>query len=252
MMTEMSIGIIGFGRFGRLAARYLAQDNDVHVYDRNGDDDGIKALGCKASGSDEVCTCRLVVLCVPISAMKETLKDVAEKVSSGTIVIDVCSVKVYPSRWMEEILPDGVGYLATHPFFGPDSAKESLEGRKIVLCRDGNRRLEDDVYAGIKDYLISKGLNVIETSAEEHDRQAAQSLSLTHFIGRSLERAGTEKLNIDTEGYKRLRHILETVNNDTWELFIDMHKYNPYAKETRQRFINAMMELDKELGENDE
>ena len=66
-------------------------------------------------------------------------------------------------------------------------------------------------------------------TAREHDEQIATSLALTHLIGRTLSESGATQLDIDTEGYKRLLHILEVVERDTWQLFTDMHHYNPYA-----------------------
>jgi prephenate dehydrogenase len=138
---------------------------------------------------------------------------------------------------MKSLLPDSVEILASHPMFGPDSAVESVAGYKIVLCPE---RIAPNRYEKIKRVLAEKGLVIIETTADEHDRKIAVSLALTHFIGRTLAEFGAKPLNIDTEGYKRLLHILEVVNNDTWQLFQDMHCYNPYAIEKREEFIAAM------------
>ena len=52
---------------------------------------------------------------------------------------------------------------------------------------------------------------------------------------------------IDTEGYQRLLRILEVVENDTWQLFEDMNRYNPYAQDARQAFITAMNEIEGKL-----
>ena len=128
--------------------------------------------------------------------------------------------------------------------FGPDSAADSLENHKIVLCpvRIGRQRFKK-----IADWLSSKGLVVIEATPEEHDRQIAVSLALTHFIGRSLAEFGADDLPIDTEGYKRLRHILGVVENDTWQLFRDMHTYNPHAGDIRAAFMAAVEKIDGRL-----
>jgi prephenate dehydrogenase len=142
---------------------------------------------------------------------------------------------------MRELLPPDVAILGSHPMFGPDSAAESLQGRKIVLCPI---RIAPARYAAIRSYLISKGLVVIEASPSEHDRQIAVSLALTHFIGRSLAGMGAKPQDIDTEGYKRLLHILEVVENDTWQLFADMNRYNPYAVEVRRDFMKAMQAIE--------
>jgi prephenate dehydrogenase len=128
--------------------------------------------------------------------------------------------------------------------FGPDSAADSLQDRKICLCRV---RVLDAPYDKIKNYLLSKGLIVIEATAREHDEQIATSLSLTHLIGRTLSECGAQPLDIDTEGYKRLLRILEVVERDTWQLFVDMHRYNPYAREKRLAFMNVMQEINAKL-----
>jgi len=160
------------------------------------------------------------------------------------VVIDVCSVKEYPVQWMLEELPESISILATHPMFGPDSAADSLQDRKICLCQV---RVPDAQYQKIKKYLTSKGLIVIEATAREHDEQIATSLSLTHLIGRTLSECGAKPLDIDTEGYKRLIHILEVVERDTWQLFQDMHRYNPYAKKKRIEFMEVMQEINSRL-----
>jgi prephenate dehydrogenase len=73
------------------------------------------------------------------------------------------------------------------------------------------------------------------------------SLSLTHFIGRSLAEFGAERLKIDTEGYKRLTYTLEVVEHDTWQLFQDMHQFNLYAREIREKLMAAMARIDEKL-----
>jgi len=244
MEKSQTIGIIGFGRFSRLMIRYLADDFKVTVYDRRHRTDDISLLGGYAGSLADTCACDIVIPSVPISTMKSILEQVGPLLHSANLVMDICSVKTYPVQWMTEILPPDVPFLATHPMFGPDSAADTLTGQKIILSR---QRVDSDRYECIRDYLKSKGLVVIETTPEEHDRQMAATLALTHFIGRSLAEYGAEPFEIDTEGYKRLLFTLETVTHDTWELFTDMHRYNPFAKEMRDRFIAAMKRIDDRL-----
>ncbi|PID39579.1 MAG: prephenate dehydrogenase [Proteobacteria bacterium] len=239
-----TIGIIGFGRFGALTARYLSEDFSVVVSTRSDKDAAIKSCGARPVDFKTACSQAVVILCMPISAMRETLKQVAPLLKKDALVIDVCSVKVYPLEWMRELLPERVFILPTHPMFGPDSAAESLKGCKIVLCPE---RIEKARYGKIKSWLEAQGVMVIETTAREHDEKIAVSLSLTHFIGRSLSAFGAQELDIDTEGYKRLMHILGVVSHDTWQLFEDMNTYNPYAKEKREAFIAAMKDIHERL-----
>jgi prephenate dehydrogenase len=239
------IGLIGYGRFGRLSVSHLSTDFDVVVHTRGTDKSAdIERAGGRLVTLAEACARKIVVLCVPISAMQATLQQIAPMLAPQTIVLDVCSVKVYPVQWMKQLLPPEVSILATHPMFGPDSAADSLEGHKIVLCPE---RIAPERFQKIAAWLGSKGLISIETTPAQHDRQIAVSLALTHFIGRSLAAFGAGPLEIDTEGYKRLLHILEVVNNDTWQLFIDLHRYNPYAEESRQAFMEAMARIAERL-----
>ena len=238
------IGIIGFGRFGALTARYLSEDFSVVVSTRSNKDAAIEACGARAVDFATACGQAVVILCMPISAMQDTLKQVAPLLREDALVIDVCSVKVYPLQWMRDLLPASVSILPTHPMFGPDSAADSLNGCKIVLCPE---RIETERYEKIRRWLEGRGLVVINSTAQEHDEKIAVSLSLTHFIGRSLSAFGARDLDIDTEGYKRLMHILGVVSHDTWQLFEDMHNYNPYAKEKREAFIAAMTDIHERL-----
>ncbi len=238
------IGILGFGRFGKLMANYLAKDFDVMVYNRSDNGDDIMASGAKPVSLEVACGQKMVILSVPISVFRETLQTVAPLLAPDALVIDVCSVKEYPVRLMKDLLPEQVSILATHPMFGPDSAAHSLQGGKIVLCAE---RIDDSAYRKIKSYLISKGLVVAEVTPEAHDRQIAVSLALTHFIGRSLAEFGATPLDVDTEGYQRLLHVLGVVENDTWQLFKDMNTYNPYAAESRSVFMEAVQKIHQQL-----
>lgn len=241
-MTE--IGIIGFGRFGKLITEYLSEDFRVYVFDREDKSEEIENLGSISATLEDVCNKDVIIPSVPISEFEDTLTEIKDLIKKDSLVIDVCSVKEYPVELMYEILPPTVQILASHPLFGPDSASDSLVGRKIVLC---GGRIVEEKYEKIKSYLEKKELVVIETTPEEHDREIAESLLLTHFIGRSLIEVGTSELEIDIVGYNQLLKVLETVKNDSWQLFEDMNKYNKYALEARKKFMGAVNEIDKRL-----
>ena len=238
------IGIIGFGRFGKLTARYLAEDFEVFVFNRTDKSPEIKKAGARNASLKTACQQKIVILCVPISTFKEVLVEIGPLLKKDSVVVDVCSVKVYPTQWMQASLPESVSILATHPIFGPDSAADSLKGRKLFLSPV---RIEKKQYQKIKTYLASKELVLIESTPEDHDEQIAISLALTHYIGRTLSEFGAAALEIDSEGYKRLLHILEVVEHDTWQLFYDMHRYNPYAQEKRTAFMQAMQKINDQI-----
>lgn len=240
----MKVGIIGFGRMGKLITKYLAQDTDLYVTDIEDRTSEIKSLGATPADLETVCSCPIVIPMVPISSFESVIKSIAPLLAKDTLLVDVCSVKTHPANLMKEHLPESVHILATHPMFGPDSAKNTLFGSKIVLCQV---RTPEPLYKNIKSYLEGHGLKVIESTPEEHDRQIASSLMITHFVGRTLIDFKANNLEIDTKGYRRLMKILETVENDTWQLFEDMNKYNPYAEKIRKSFLESMQKIDERL-----
>ena len=110
----------------------------------------------------------IVVLTVAISAMEETCARLAPLLRPGSLVIDTCSVKVWPVEIMRRHVPDKAGILATHPLFGPDSGRDGIRGLKIVLCPV---RVTPSAYQQVRGFLESLGL-VPEPVANRNDRYA--------------------------------------------------------------------------------
>lgn len=240
-MKNQKICIIGYGRFGRLLAEILKGFGQVFVLTSR---ESIEASLVKMTDYSELDQMDLVIPAVPISAFRKVLSQMTEHLKKGTVVMDVCSVKVLPVQWMKEVLPANVQILASHPMFGPDSAKNGLNGLQMVFCPI---RIDDERYADFKKYFANLDLQVIEETPQNHDRQAARSLSLVHFIGRGLGRMGVGNQPITTLGFERLLKVNETVKNDTWQLFLDMQKFNPYAREVRAEFVESLKELEEEI-----
>ena len=240
----MTVGLIGFGRLGCLLVRHFSKDVKIYVHDMKLDVRKARALGAIPASLTQACAQDIIVLCVPMAAFEGAVKRIKSLVRPDALVVDACSVKEHPVRVMKKYLPKTVGLLATHPNFGPDSAADSLKGRKIVLCRV---RMTNVDYSRAKRALQRKGLDVVEMTPRDHDRRMASSLVLTHFIGRSLIAAGAKTTGVDTEGYKRLLRILETVQNDSWQLFEDMNHFNSFATPMRRRFMAAMKATDKKV-----
>lgn len=186
----------------------------------------------------------IVVPAVPISAFEDVIKEISPKLKPGALVLDVCSVKVHPVNIMKKYLPKNVEIIATHPLFGPDSAKASVKGLKIMLHNVSANKAK---YEKLKAACKQLGLNIVEITPEEHDKAMAYSQAYTHFVGRIGQELGLRETPIDTEGFKQTLKIQQYVINDTEKLFIDMHKFNPYAKAMREKFLSAATKLDKRI-----
>lgn len=240
----MTVGIIGLGRFGSFWAALLARRFSVVAYDRDPD---IRAPeGVRRGTLGEVCSCPAVFLCVTIRAVPEVCSIIAPYLGEHTMVADTCSVKLKPSQWMQEILPPRTPLLATHPMFGPESAREGLEGLAIMM---DPIRLSDSEAQKWEDIFASFGLSVVRMSCDEHDRQAAYSQALTHFIGRSLYRIGLPETPIATRWYRKLHGVVKQCVRDSHELFEDMQTLNPYASQMRRDVVQSIVKTLEDLGD---
>lgn len=240
----MTVGVFGLGRFGSFWASLLSERFSVLVYDRDPD---IKApKGVRRVSLGELCTAPIVFICVTIRAVPEVLSQIGPLLATDSIVADTCSVKVLPAKWLSELLPKSTPLLATHPMFGPESAKYGLEGLSIMmdpLRLDGERtQFWEDVFSGF-------GLTVVRMTCDEHDREAAYSQALTHFVGRSIYRIGLVETPIATRWYKDLYGVAKQCVRDSHLLFEDMQTLNPYAAGMRRRVLQGFAETLKDLGE---
>ena len=232
------IGIIGYGRFGKVLHNLLLKTFDVLVYDFN---KSMKDI--ELSSLEEVLDCSLVFVAVPISLFEGCIKEISKFNLYNTTILDVCSVKVYPVRIMEKNLAEHVGIIGTHPHFGPDSYTPFRE-LKITLCpiRDINNRILE-----VREVFESLSIGVTQMTPDEHDRIAASSQGITHFIGRVLKEAGVRSTKINTLGFNELLGVIEQTCNDSWDLFRDLQKYNPYTKEMIDNLIDKINDVRNQI-----
>ena len=240
-MQIETIGLVGLGRFGKMVYRYLPRGNYLRVYDS----DPTKLEGIvEASSFQDVIASQLLILCIPISAIEPTCRDMARRLKSGQVVLDTCSVKEAPLCSLLTLLPSYVEVLGTHPLFGPDSGREGIEGLKIALCP---ARIRTETYRAIRNHLEARRLVVIETTPEDHDRRIAQSQAIFHLVARAIKQLGWGGHPISTPGPSTFYHLVESVQHDTDQLFQDLERENPYAEEYRRQFIERLGLVHEEL-----
>jgi len=79
-----SIGIIGFGRFGRILANLLDDDFQINIYDPH----------IESATLEETLAASTLFIAVPIRNFETVIKNIADRLAPGTTVIDVCSDKI--------------------------------------------------------------------------------------------------------------------------------------------------------------
>lgn len=228
-----------------MAYRYLRASKEMRVYDAN--ETALRSCPDACSFS-EAARADLVVLAVPISAVERVCRDMAGWLKPGQVVVDTCSVKERPIEIMLRELPEDVQILGTHPLFGPDSGKKGIAGLKITVCP---ARIEPDCYQAVLGYLKSLGLVTLETTPEEHDRQIARTQAVFHLIAQACKRLNWGGEEITTPGPETFFNLLQTVQNDTEQLFFDLQRENRHAAQARAEFIEEVIRLDRLLNRNE-
>lgn len=226
------VSIIGFGRFGQTLYRLLKDDFSLTIYTRNPLPDEAKMGNTiYTTDLDKTYESDVIFYAIPISSFEEVLQNHKQYFRPHHVLLDTLSVKIYPKKLLGKYLQETqTQALLTHPMFGPDSSKEGFETLPLIL---ENFNATNETYAFWKTYFQKKHLSVIEMTAKDHDKLAAKSQGLTHFIGRLLEEMNIQPTIIDSIGTKKLLAVKEQTCNDSWKLFTDLQHFNPYTKQMR-------------------
>ncbi len=241
-----TLGVIGFGDFGRLAAQQLAGRFTIGAHDPHVAPAAMESAGARPMSLEEAAACDAVMVAVPVQAMEAMIARIAPLVRPGSTVIDVASVKMLPSQWLARYIPEAVHVVPTHPLFGPQStARGGIAGRQLVICP-----LRGDQHLKVAALGEELGLRVRITSAEEHDREMAYVQALTHLIGRTLAGMAIPDEMLKTQTYQHLLDLCDLIRNDSIELFTAIQTMNPFADPVTQDFVaRAAALLDQVHGE---
>lgn len=200
------IGIVGFGAFGQLISRHLRPYFQMCAYDPDPELRPIAECHGVTLASLEMAASRpVVVLATPVGRLQEVVDAVSPHIQPQSLVLDAASVKLGPADILKRGLPEHAEIVATHPLFGPQSARDGIAGLKVVVCPIRGRRCFR-LAAFLRHQLR---LSVIMTTPEDHDREAAIIQGLTQFIARALVQIEPLPKRMTTKSFDLL---LEAVN----------------------------------------
>ena len=248
-MIKMNVGIIGGSSgLGKTIIYYLRDDFDVFISGRDhkkGREVASEADVNYLESNEELANISdILIISVPIQNTEDVIREVAPFMKEGSVMIDVTSVKEGPSKTMAEVVADNVDYIPTHPIFGPRTTR--LDNQVIVLTPDRKGKWYERVY----NYLDSKNMRIIETTAEKHDYMMSIVQVLTHFS--FISTASTiEKLKVDlseTEDYESpiynlMIDLIARIVAQNPYLTYNIQAMNENGPKIRNTFIEAALEL---------
>lgn len=254
----MNVGIIGGSDgLGKTLVYYFRDEFDVYITGRDhnkgknvAEEAGVNYIESNAGLAN---ISDMLIISVPIQHTCDVIHEVAPFMKEGSVMVDVTSVKEGPSKTMAEVLPDSIEYIPTHPIFGPRTT--ILDNQVIVLTPDKKGKWYNKVY----EYLESKNMRVIETTAEKHDFMMSIVQILTHFSFISTASA-IEKLKVDlseTEDYESpiynlmIDMIARIVSQNPY-LTYNIQTMNNNGPKIRNTFADAVLELRDVINNHDE
>jgi prephenate dehydrogenase len=230
---KKSLGLIGFGNFGKFVHKHLAPWFKIRVYDPAAGRHDLE--GALAS--------EIIVLSIPAGSMEDFLRKIRGRINPQSLVVDVSSVKALPVRLMKKYLSNPL--LGTHPLFGPESGKNGIKGFPVVFCP---ARISHEQEQKVRVFLEKKlRLRVISMTPEKHDREMAYVQGISHFIAKGLEGMKMPVFRESTKSFARLMEMKEILAKTTFALFETIENRNPYASAVRRRFLSELMKLERKL-----
>ena len=243
--TPPPLGILGLGHFGRALGdlaqaaglQWFASDPATDIPTEHRVDDP-RQLAAR---------CRVIVLCVPVPAIEAVLRDLRPVLTADHLILDVGSVKIWPSEVMERVLGHEVPWCATHPLFGPVSLARHERPLRVVLCPNGQHPEATTQARRLYERL---GCEVTEQETDAHDRHMAETHALAFFVAKAMLdiEAGHES-EIITPSFRAMAQTVETVRGDAGHLFSLIQLGNPHAAKARQRLLEALHAIDAQLHE---
>jgi prephenate dehydrogenase len=238
-----TVSFLGHGRFGAALAS-LVRDAGLRVRALDPTakipaDERATTLADLVDGAD------VIVVAVPVARMREAFLALAPFLAAGQIVIDVGSVKTVPARAMSEIFGSAQPWVATHPLFGPSSLARGERPLRAVVCPNP---VHPEATRRIVALFERIGCLVHEQDPEAHDRVMADTHALAFFIAKGMIDAGAVVgASFTPPSFQGIAHTIEAVRSDAGHLFTALHLENPFARESRQRFLEALAAVDHGL-----
>lgn len=253
MIEKDNITIIGATRgFGRWIAEHL--NNDFNITITSPDEASLREVAeelnvdYNTDNIEAVQNADIVIFCVPIEYMVETIRQVAPHAPEGSLLMDVCSIKTEAAEALMEYAPENVEILPCHPMFGP--RVPSIKRQIIVLTPIENRA--NTWLDRVKNYLIKSECEIVMTTPQEHDKYMSIVQGLTHFSFITLA-STIRKLNINVKRSRSFSSpvyslMLDMVSRVVYQnpyLYYSIQKNNKETSSARKTLINEGIYLSK-------
>ena len=210
----------------------------------------VSGLSTQLTNKDIAARGDIVIVTTPIRDTECIIEEIVPVIKDDALLTDFTSVKMMPVVAMTKA-NECVTIVGGHPLFGPTT---DFMHQNFILCYERGQ----SYVKWYRYFLESLGLNVLEMTKEEHDRQMATIQCLTHFSTLSLGSA-LQKMNyslekgeqIATPVYLMRLYGAGRILAQDPELYTDIQLHNPFAKEVIKIYKESVDELFETVQKSD-
>lgn len=187
----------------------------------------------------------VVIISVPNKVAPETIREIAPKLSKGTLLLDLCSVKAGPVKELKKLMGTGLELASVHPMHGP--RVKNISGHPIlcITIKPGKK------LKALKKFFSSKGAKCMEVSLKEHDRMLSIVQGLTHY-SQFVSAAVLKRLEVDLKksakvgspNYHLFLSLMSRVILQNPAMYAEIQLSNPENKKIWAAFSKEAAEIE--------
>ena len=267
MMDFNHIALVGLGLIASsIALNIKGKKNRIKItgYSRTKKtrEEARKLDFCTVCDNYEDCIkeANLVILCVPVGAMGDTMEKITPYLSKSAIVTDVGSVKESVILEVQKKLPKGVFFVPAHPLAGTENSGPSagfaslFENRWCILTPSKNVPIE--IIKKVKFFWEQLGSNVVEMDAKHHDLVLSVTSHAPHLIAFTMvgvadefsKVTNSEVINYSAAGFRDFTRLAASDPIMWRDIFLNN---KDAALEILGRFTEELFTLQKAIRKKD-
>ena len=239
------IAVIGArGKMGTWFTNYFARRGmKVSIFDIKNDLQFASNVRIATKIIDCVTDADLVLVCVPVNATPQVVRDCAKSMKAGAVIAEISSVKHKVFIALKNVRSD-LHPLCIHPMFGPGATEKIHANVLLIPIRSEERERK------IVNHIFENAVVKVVPDPKTHDRSIAIILGLTYFaniaFAKVISKNDLALLKQISGTTFRLQSLLaESVMTDETALIIALIKENSSARKYIRNYIKAALDVEK-------
>ena len=155
---------------------------------------------------EAVKTADIILLCLPLAQVRDTLKTISHALKPGSIIMDTGSIKGVIANWASEFIPEDINYIGLTPGINP---------RYLHRIETGIEFASDDLFDGGRFGIVINPMTPEKTI--ELTTQLVELLGATHYFVDAMENDGLVAMTHTLPRLLSTALINTTISQPGWQ-----------------------------------